>query len=104
MNSYKVEKDLTKRFKQLLGLVNRGEGFQSSLYLDFYSIVQNYSDMGDPEAEIMYQLHSKLIKLFLNEYTKTLKKTSNIDFIILFNNKINKIKILLYYSSNSFIV
>ena len=89
--------------------------------MDFYSIVQVHCDKGDSESEIMYQLHSKLIKLFLNEYTKTLKKTSNIDFInllylnpffskkiirfipikcrkfSLFNNKINKIKFLLYY-------
>ena len=97
MDSHNVEKDLTTRFKQFFDAADRGGGLQNNFCMDFYSIVQVHCDKGDSESEIMYQLHSKLIKLFLNEYTKTLKKTSNIDFINLFNNKINKIKILLYY-------
>ena len=90
--------DLTKKFKHLLDCINNGKRIAPQFFIDFFGKIEKCSfDFGNDGDESLYQLHSHFIKQFLNESINILKKTSNIDFINLFNKQIDKIKLLLYW-------
>ena len=92
---------LTNQFKQILEMEKKGESPTPQFKMNFYNIV--YKACDHKGGRDMYDLHSSFIMYCIKEYINILNNKSNIDFIILFNKQIDRIKYLLKLLNTLFI-
>ena len=102
MNLESTKKYLTNQFYQILEMQKKGIFPDKKLIADFYKEISIQCDLGDFEAESMYNLYSSFQNLSIKESINILKNTTNIDFIILFNQQVDKIKYIFFLLSKLF--
>ena len=102
MNLESTKKYLTNQFYQILEMQKKGIFPDNKFIFDFYNAVLIQCDLGDFETESMYNLYSSFQNLSIKESINILKNTTNIDFIILFNQQVDKIKYILFLLSKLF--
>ena len=96
MDLKSTKKYLTKQFYQILEMQKKGIFPDNKFIFDFYNSVLIQCDAGDSEAESIYDLYSSFQDLSIKQSINILNNTTNIDFIILFNQQVDKIKYILF--------
>ena len=71
-------------------------------YMNAYTIVQNLSDMGEPQCEELFTYHNKIIQGFIEECYKKVKKLSNMQLVDSFIKETENIQFLIYWMNRIF--
>ena len=90
-------KYLKKQLKQILEMEEKGIFPNTNFILDSYNIVFMYRDNDYYESDYMYNLYSSFIKKCIKESIYILNIATSIDFIILFNKQIDRIKYIFFF-------
>ena len=96
----KVKKDLEKEMiKGILKYVKNGEFPNNSpcSYMNAYSKVQTYTDIGDEQSEELFKYYTKTIEDFIKECAKKIKRVSNNELIDDFIRTTENINFLIYW-------
>ena len=95
-------KYLKKQLKQILEMEEKGIFPNTNFILDSYNIVFMYRDNDYYESDYMYNLYSSFIKKCIKESIYILNIATSIDFIILFNKQIDRIKYIFFFVNKVF--
>ena len=94
---------LKTQLKKILEMEKKGIFPNIPFILDSYNAVLMHCNAGNYETEYMYQLYSSFINKCIKESINILNNATNIDFIILFNKQIDRIKYILFFIDEVFI-
>jgi hypothetical protein len=71
-------------------------------YINVYTYVQTYSDESNEKCEELFNYQNKILKEFIEDCQKKIKKLSNIQFIDAFLKKTENINFLIYWINRIF--
>ena len=71
-------------------------------YINVYTYVQTYSDVDTEKSKELFNYQNKILKDFIEESLKKMKKLSNIQFIDAFIKKTENINFLIYWMNRIF--
>lgn len=94
---------LIKKYEELLEFEKKTIFAEFNYINEIYSFILSFADKGDQECEMLYNIHSSLIKRCIDESINILKKANKDDLINLFYMHINRIHYIIYYLNKSFV-
>ena len=100
-----AKKELEKEMiKGILEYVRNGTFPNNSpnSYMNAYTVVQNMSDIGDPECEALFNYHNKTIQGFIEDCYKKVNKESSSHLIDSFIKYTENINFLIYWMNRIF--
>ena len=108
-SKFKEFKDIKKELESemidgILEYVKNGKFPHNSpnSYINVYTYVQTYSDVDTEKSKELFNYQNKILKDFIEESLKKMKKLSNIQFIDAFIKKTENINFLIYWMNRIF--
>ena len=101
-----IKKEIEKEMiKGILRYVKFGEFPNNSpnSYMNAYTLILNYSDVGDSQSEELFHYYSKIIENFIKECLKKVKKLSNMELIDEFIRCTDNINFTIYWMTRIFV-